>query len=214
MPRINLIHAALDAGNVDIYLDCDKILCDFAYDDYANLARFAGCSYKKLEVRKSGCDTVLACIPCFTFPCKGDFSLVIHWNLTGDELVITCYDNSAYNECVKTRGNFVFRHAAAVGKVDVCKSDLSPPTQLYEDVKQGDYVNAKFLPAGTNVITIKLASDSSELVEISDLEIDANKLTILYLTGKCQNFSYVVEVIDLPPKSLVYWCGVYNGGCC
>lgn len=212
MTRINLIHAAPNAGNVDVYLDCEKVLCNFAYTDYADLAQFAGCSYKKLQVRKTGCGTVIASIPCFTFPCNGNFSLVIHWNLVGDEIVIKFYDNNI-NECAKTKGNFIFRHAAAIGAVNVYKSDISPPLQLYSNVEQGERLSARFLPDGTNALTIQLVSDSSVLLEVSDLEIVENKLTILYLTGKCQEFTYVTEVIDLPCKSLAYWCNIYQNVC-
>lgn len=210
MPRINLIHAALDAGNVDICLDGSIVLADLAYGDYANFSRFAGCCYGRLEVKATGTSTVLVCVPCFTFPCEGDFTLVVHWNLAGDEATITCYDNVCTG-----KGNFIFRHAAGVGKVNVCKTDVNPPIQAYTNVCQGDDTDALYFPEGTNNLLIKLASDDSELATV-EFEIAKNTLNIVYLTGKTgspDEFDTVTEVIALPPPCLTYWCGVYRGHC-
>ena len=212
MIRINLIHAALDAGNVDICLDGCAVLCDVAYGDYADFAKFAGCSYSRFEIKETGTSNVLVCVPCFSFPCEGNYSLVIHWNVCGDGLFVTCYDNCG----IKGKGNFLFRHAAGVGKVNVCKTDADPEIRVYTDVCQGDVEYAANFPQGTNEVTIKLSADDLELVVKSDLEIEKDTLTILYLTGKTgspDEFDTVVETLPLLPKCLSYWCDVYQGHC-
>jgi hypothetical protein len=209
MTRINLIHAAFDAGNVDICLDGDVVLSDMAHGDYADFCRFAGCCFNSLQVKLTGTSTVLACLSCFVFPSDGDYSLVIQWNEEGDEGCISCYNN-----CVKGKGNFLFRHVAAVGKVNVCKTDITPVIQVYTNVEQGAELHASFFPEGTNKVVVKLSADSSELITVSDLEIKKDKLTILYLTGRsADGYSSVTEEIDLPPKRLAYWHSVYQGLC-
>jgi len=193
MSRINLIHTALDAGNVDICLDGDVVLSNVAYGDYANFAQFAGCCYNNFEVKVTGTDTVLTSATCFSFPCEGDYSLVIHWNLTGTDVTMNYMNN-----CINGYGNFIFRHVAGVGKVNVCKTDISPIIQVYSDISQNDVVCGSFFPEGTNEVTIKLSSDDSELVVKSDLVISNDTLTILYLTGKIgspETFDTIVEVI-------------------
>jgi hypothetical protein len=204
MTRINLIHAALDVGNVDICLDGDIVLSDMARGDYADFCRFAGCCFNSLQVKLTGTTTVLASLSCFVFPSDGDYSLVIHWNDEGDEVCISCYNN-----CVKGKGNFLFRHVAAVGAVNVCKIDIDPVIQVYTDVEQGAELYASFFPEGTNKIEVKHSNDPSDVITFGNLEIQKDKLTIVYLMGRSQDgYSSITEVIDLPPKRLAYWCSV------
>ena len=209
MVRINFIHASFGGSNVDVCLDGNLVLSNVAYADFANFACFAGQSFCKLEIKQTGTTTVLACLSCFTFPCEGTYSLILHWNIDETAMVITCYDNC------DVKGNFLFRHAAGVGPVNVCKTDASPPIQVYTSVAQGGNVSGTFFPNGTNEITVKLAADSSELLVVSDLEISENTLTILYFTGGINNgYSTVRETIALLPKCVTYWCDVYRNPCC
>ncbi len=183
--RIHLIHGIPDT-NVDVIVDGDVVIEDFAFGDTNDLSSFSGLTLKGLKVNLTGTDTTAIDAGDVALPASGNFTVVAHLDAEGTP-AIAVFENDV-SKVEAGEGRLLVRHAAAAPAVDIkANGDVA-----FANVVNGGEGSAD-LPTGTiSATVVPTGADEPVVIGPADLDIAEGEALIVYAVGSLEGNTLTV----------------------
>ena len=184
--EITLFHA-IPGVDVDVYVDDELVISDFAPGDSEDLSDFAGDVITNLEVRVAdGDDIVIGPIDEFAVPATRSWTVVAGHDEDGVPS-LTPFENDS-SPTADGEGRLTVRHVAAVPAVDVV---LGGDT-LIKDAANKDSASIE-VPAG-EISGAQLVFPTGEpSVDVPTVELAAGQNLIVYGAGDLEDFQFFTQ---------------------
>lgn len=189
---ITLVHG-IPGTTVDVVVDGDVVVDDFAPGTTADLTTYAGQTLSNVEVLDSSDDSVvIGPIVSLDIPDAGNWSIVAMLDDTNTARLASFENNTSSVDAGNAR--LTVRHTADAGPVDVIVSGQRPITNLSNGQSQ-----ELILPVGT-VSGAQLAPTGGDpIVDIGDISLGADTNTVLYVVGsEDTSLTFIQQVVALP----------------
>jgi hypothetical protein len=190
--RIHLINGIPDT-NLDIEIDGEVAVTDFAFRDTQDLSRLGGQSLTGFVVRDAASSEVIVDAGEIVLPASGNVTVMVHLTLDGSPSV-AIFDNDI-SQLEPGQSRLVIRHLAAAPPVDV----LAAGEVVFEGLANGQEVSAD-LPAGEvgDATLVPAGEDGPVIIGPADLPLLEGVLLIVYGLGSIEGDTMTVltESVD------------------